>query len=223
MTDARKQRSSSHDKCVLARHIDAKYGAEFANELPAIRRQLGATPFEQRKEGFFGVAGNTFRAFRNKDTQPSVLFAQWGSKLVSTLDAQVLSTRISTREDFLDWHEELSSSLKRLWKRYETQPLSTAHQFKLIDLFVKWLSRHRFEGTNLPQQLAAHANCAIDRQTLVALNLAYSNALPLGTPSMANVSCKAAYDFCQDAIGMFTRKYGGTRLLFDYFVWRRGG
>jgi hypothetical protein len=140
-----------------------------------------------------------------------------------TISPAELAHAIGTRDGFLSWHTSLADSLDLHWTRYQPGSLSFAHRYKLVDLFVKWLSTHDFGAPNLTEALVAHANCALDSQTLGMLNECLSMALPIVNPSMGDIHSRSTYDFCQDLIGEFSAHYGGTRLLFDYFAWRPGG
>ena len=48
-------------------------------------------------------------------------------------------------------------------------------------------------------------------------------ALPIRKPSMGDIHSENTYAFCQTLITNFATHFGGSRLLFDYFAWRRGG
>jgi hypothetical protein len=195
---------------------------QFGRELPTLRRAIGVKPFQDRDEQF-GVAGETFRALRGLEIQPSVLYRTWAAALCNELDTLNLLENLGSRDAFLTWHSTLVNELSEHWRKHGGGELSFAHKNKLIDLLIKWLSSHDFGSVGVSTGFVAHANCALDRQTLTKLNECLSYALPMPAPSMGHISCKNTYDFCQSVILDFAGQIGGTRLLFDYFAFRRGG
>lgn len=197
-------------------------GAAFARRLPGLRRKLGAVDISNRKAGY-GVAGNTFRAYQGWDNRPSDIYNGWAEKITESLEPKTLAKNISTRDGFLGWHAELSTSLERRWRYYEGSIPDLAHRLKLVDLFIKWLSAHSFGDPKFVVALERNANCALDSQTLAKMSQAYSNALPLGNPTMGNITNMRAYLLCQELIQRFSFRFGGSRLMFDYFAWKRGG
>jgi hypothetical protein len=197
-------------------------GAAFARRLPVLRRKLGAVDISHRSSGY-GVAGNTFRAYPGWGNRPSDIYNGWAERITKSLDPKSLAKEIATRDGFLDWHTALSISLERRWRHYEGTVPDLAHRLKLIDLFVKWLSSHNFREPQFLAALERNGNCALDSQTLRKMNQAYSNALPIGKPSMGNITNVRSYLLCQDLIQRFSVRFGGSRLLFDYFAWRKGG
>ncbi|VAW77598.1 hypothetical protein MNBD_GAMMA14-1284 [hydrothermal vent metagenome] len=134
-----------------------------------------------------------------------------------------MTKRIESREGFLEWHEFLLASLERRWRYYEGGVPDLAHRLKLVDLFIKWLSGYDFGEPRFIEALEHNAHCALDSQTLHKMNICYSNALPIARPSMGNIANMRSYLLCQDLIDRFATRFGGTRLLFDYFAWRKGG
>lgn len=202
-------------------YFSSERGEAFANALPALRQRVGVIPFAQRSS-HFGVAGNTFRAYRGWQREPSKVYRKWAEGICNTLDAPSLAVRVASAEGFRGWHASLAELLQVHWTDQQGGVLSFAHQHKLIDLFVKWLSAHDFGCQQLSQSLVSHANCALDSQTLQKLNECLSMALPISNPSMGDIHSRQTYSFCQNLIERFATQYGGTRLLFDYFAWRRG-
>jgi hypothetical protein len=206
----------------ISRHFSTELGVAFAKALPALRKNIGSTQFRP-SESSFGVAGNTFRAYRGWSRPPSEVYRLWAKRTHARLDPSSLARQLSCQKGFDIWHKSLADSLQRHWVKAQGGPLSFAHQHKLIDLFVKWLSAHDFGCMQLSASLVSHANCALDSQTLRKLNECVSMALPLSNPSMGDIHSRHTYAFCQGLIDSFATYHGGTRLLFDYYAWRRGG
>jgi hypothetical protein len=40
---------------------------------------------------------------------------------------------------------------------------------------------------------------------------------------MGHIANRHTYDSCQEIIDEFSKAYGATRLLFDYYAWKAGG
>jgi len=134
-----------------------------------------------------------------------------------------LAATLSTPESFQTWHDSLANSLQKHWYRHEHRRLSFAHQYKLTDLFIKWLSRHDFGSPQVSLGFEKYANCALDRQTLAKLNECLSLALPMPAPSMGHILGPTTYRFVQSAVAAFSAHCEGTPLLFDYYAWKKGG
>lgn len=206
----------------LPDYFSSKHGKAFARALPELRQRIGRTPIAQHNSDF-GVGGNTFRAYRDWHLPPSSVYREWADGVLTNLDAQLLAVQTATVDGFRSWHASLADSLQAHWTAQQGDSLSFAHQHKLIDLFIKWLSGHDFSVPRLTDAFMLYGNCALDSQTLGKLNECLSLALPLTKPSMGDIHSRRTYDFCQTLIGCFAHHYGGTRLLFDYFAWRPGG
>lgn len=102
---------------------------------------------------------------------------------------------MATAEGFHRWHASLAESLQADWTARQGTALSFAHQHKLIDLFIKWLSRYDFDCAQLTDAFMSHANCALDSQTLAKLNDCLSSALPIKRPSMGDIHNEQTYKF----------------------------
>ncbi|WP_139826247.1 hypothetical protein [Derxia lacustris] len=202
-------------------YFSVKHGKEFAKSLPNLRKELGCIPFAEHDSGY-GVGGDTFRALRKLQVPPSKVYQDWAAITCKNINPRLLSKSLATG-GFQDWHTMLAESLQQRWISRQNEPLSFAHQHKLIDLFVKWLSRHDFENKKLTKLLELHSNSALDSRVLSNLNACLSHALPLTKPSMGDIHCRETYDFCQKLIESFASYYGGTKLLFDYFSWKKIG
>jgi len=205
----------------LTTFFSQEHGERFRSALPTLREQLAVTPFGERDD-HFGVAGNTFRAFRNHQVQPSVAYREWAKQICDHLDPRSLAHSLNEASAFSIWHSALAESLQTHWRSRQGAELSFAHLHKVIDLFVKWLSKHDFNQPRLTEAFVAHGNCALDSQSLTTINECLSLALPLTNPSMGDIHNRMTYDFCQGLITSFAHRFGGTRLLFDHYAWKYG-
>lgn len=206
----------------LSDYFSQQHGDAFARALPALQQRVGCIPFGQRGRDF-GVAGNTLRAYRGWPHPPSRVYREWAENVCADLNASLLGEQVATPKGFRGWHASLAKSLQLHWENQQANALSFAHQYKLIDLFVKWLSGYDFGSNQLTKALVLHGNCPLDSKSLAKLNECLSLALPIANPSMGDIHSEKTYEFCQGLIGSFAHHYGGTRLLFEYFAWPQGG
>ncbi len=206
----------------ISNYFDPSLCEKFRHDIPKLRALIGSKKFEPVGSNY-GVGGNTFRAYTGWNEPPSKVYRLWAAKVCARLDVCSLEHQLSTREGFDKWHEELAETLQNDWQKQQGRYLSFAHQYKLIDLFIKWLSSHDLSSQKLAEIFLHKANCALDSQTLSKLNKCLSMALPITKPSMGDIHSKNTYMFCQNLIEKFSAHAGGTRLLFDYFAWRKGG
>jgi hypothetical protein len=207
-------------KKAMESYISRRKQREFARALSSIRREIGASE-DIDLDGSFGVEGSTFRAYRGWRRSPSEIYQSWAQKHTKLILRRLPTDKISSRRGFIEWHSALHMSLKRHWSRNEGRQLSIAHGYKLIDLFVKHLSRHQFADMRFVPMLVRNANCPLDQKTIRELNLCYSRILPIrSSPSMGDIHSQETYDFCQAMISVFCKECGGSRLLFDFWAWR---
>ena len=206
----------------LSHYFAPELQREFTEALPDLRAQLGRLPFA-RRDRQLGVGGETFRAYRNWTYPPSTTYRTWAAQVCKRLSPQYLQQQLISQTAFDAWHTSLATSVQDQWRITEGKDLSFAHQHKLVDLFIKWLSGYDFGTPIISAGFEAHAKCALDRQTLQKLNECLSTALPMPAPSMGHILTKTTYLFCQELIAEFSMSCGGTPLLFDYFAWKRGG
>lgn len=211
-----------HRMSPFSSYFDPKQAAAFRKALPNLNRQLGKIPFEDRKSTY-GVAGETFRAYTGWSNKPSETYRDWAESICNRITVEQLLQHLKARDEFRAWHDKLAKSLQKHWYRIERRRLSYAHLYKLVDLFVKWLSRHQFGNSEITSGFSNFANCALDRQTLKKLNQCLSLALPMPAPSMGHILGPKTYQFSQEAIAAFSLHCGATPLLFDFYAWKRGG
>jgi hypothetical protein len=203
----------------LSKYYSLKVGPEFTRKIPSIRKEIGGTPFSLKSEGF-GVGPNTYRALSGYSLPPSQVYRAWAESTCMSLNNVALKRFLRDKSSFGKWHASLADSLNSFWSEKQGCSLSFAHQQKLIDLFVKWLSQYTFSG-EVTEGFIAFANCAVDSRILSTLNEGLSYALPITKPSMGDIRNEHTYLFCQELITEFATNFGGTPLLFDYFAWPR--
>lgn len=204
----------------LQKYFDEHEGKKFSDSISNLKAQIGRHT-EIRLDGNFGVTGSTFRAFRAQRLPPSIIYRNWARKTTKLIieDPSKININIISSENFKNWRRCIAEDLQVEWVKHQNAKLSFAHSNKLIDLFIKWLSEHSLNKSDLPQTFSQNANCALDRKSLGKLNQCLRHALPIKNPSMGDIHTEATYIFCQEAITLFSEFYGGTRLLFDFYAW----
>jgi len=198
------------------------HSREFRRFARQVRRELGREPFELRSANY-GVGANTFRALGVYGEAPSKVYQAWAKAVCDRLDPVELAKQISSRAGFERWHASLAVTLERRWRKaYPGRPLSVAHKYKLVDLFIKWLSRYDHGCTEFTNALVDHANCPLDSQALAKLNACLKHALPISSPRMGDIKTEQTYQFCQALVEGFAVSNGASKLLFDYYAWKSG-
>ena len=205
----------------LKKYISKEIAKEFSRKLPKLQTKTGKIPITKHQSDY-GISGNTFRAFRGFKHQPSYVYRAWAKSITTSIAGRHIAQKACSRDSFLKWHRELTESLQKYWKKKQGKRLSFAHCFKCVDLYISWLVTHNFGEASVSVALEKVANCPLDSQILKKLNLCYSNALPMGNPSMGHIANENTYEFCQNLIGVFAENCGGSRLLFDRFAYKRG-
>ncbi len=169
----------------------------------------------------FGVGGNTFRALTGFNNPPSKTYRQWAYKRTKLILKR--GAVIANQQDFEKLHKTLCRSIKIHWgKREKKKKLEFAHQYKMVDLYFKWLCANAAcheSRRDLSDAILEFGHCPLDKNSLTKLNECLSLALPIKNPSMGSIHNKKTYDFCQSLIKEFTKCCGGTPLLFDFYVW----
>jgi len=205
--------------------IENSDSKKYQKLLPKIKEKVGKLDWNSRADSC-GVAGNTFRAYGayvKEGSRPSDTYRKWTEKQNKSI-LKLSPESISSQEDFENWHRKLAESLQRHWQKVEDgKQLSVAHKYKLVDLYIKWLTQHKLPEPELNNIFIQFAHCALDSQILAKINYHLDGLLPIAKPSMGCIATENAYAFCQAVIRDYCNSVGGTPLLFDYYAWQRGG
>lgn len=218
----------------IGSYVDPKEKKKFEEAIPRIRANwIAKTKWDDHHPNF-GVGSNTLRAFGNYGLKPGEAYREWAARQCETIfgrDKEALGTlrkSLTSQQKFEEWHALIAKSLQIAWKHKQKKKgidkaggISIAHKYKLVDLFLKWLSRHDF-GDNgaFARLLERYAHCALDKYTLEKINACLGGALPLKNPTMGHVHTENTYLYCQELIREYCRlTKDGTPLLFDFFAW----
>src|SRR3990172_7248185 len=172
-------------------------GTDFKASLPRLRKKIRAESFDPN-DSIYGIAGNTFRAFRGFK-KPSRTYRSWARSITE-------------------------NAIKNHWKKEQDNEPSFAHTYKMVDLYLKWLCSNEKCPEKLANSIIKYGYCALDSQILKKLNEALSYALPIRirNPSMGDITNENTYEYCQSLIMDFAENFNGYRLLFDYYAWVPG-
>jgi len=196
-------------------------GENFSFQINDLKKLSRSEAFDENKSKF-GVAGNTFRAFSGYPKKPSLVYREWAKKQTAKI-LNTASLGFTSQTEFDEWHNELFKSLQNHWKRNQNKDLNLAHSYKLVDLYIKWLSKNSKCSKKLCSSILKYGYCALDSQIIYTLNQCLSGALPIKNATMGHIGNQNTYDYCQDLIKNFSEHYNGSRLLFDYYAWKPGG
>jgi hypothetical protein len=168
----------------------------------------------------YGVAGNTFRAFR-KVRKPSLIFRTWAKRVLESKRFRRALLDATTRSRFEKLHTLLAVSLDRHWSKAVKKPLSLAHRYKLVDLFLMSAARRDLGDDRRNRNLIRFAHVPMDSKVLSALDRLFSGILLAQGRTMGHMRTPEAYGFYQTLIIKFMRPLQEAPLYFDYFAWPR--
>lgn len=207
----------------IRNYIDHEKANAFRKAIVGIQNERVGVKSLQRHDSTYGVGGNTFRALRKLPERPSVVYRGWAESVFDRLATGEMHRSLRDQASFDQWHYKFAESLNSYWQQHQGQPLSVAHRYKFVDLYLKWVSELSLPNRADNEALISYGHCALDSQTLCALNSHLSGALPFKTIAMGDVHSETTYKFCQELCRTYCSIVGGTPLLFDYYVWKRGG
>jgi len=172
---------------------------------------------------FFGITGSTFRAYQNKKRPPSEVYREWArttlNGVVETTDAE----KYKNKDEFENWSLGLLRSLDSYWSEQQEEELKPAHLYKMRDLFLRFLCMHKSCPETLARSILQYGNSPLDSQSLAKLNECLKFSLPMENPSMKSVTNENSYNFCQQIIEAIAKKAGGSKLMFDFWAYKKGG
>ena len=164
----------------------------------------------------WGIDGSTFRAFRGFSTSPSKLYKAWvdkhGLRKINEL------TRPYTRKSFEDLHCNLVRSLEQYWKRKSDRQLTIAQKFKVVDLFIKAISRSNSMTQPVNEFLVQYGHIPLDKYSLNAVKELFYGIVVCNEPRMGNIEDKETYTFIQSQIYLLTSKSKVPNLYFDVYA-----
>jgi hypothetical protein len=204
----------------LSEFLVARWVAMYAAYLPTARALWNNYDLETSQ---FGVESSTTRGIPTGSrgaTGPQELYRAWARpQLEAMLADTTLPDRISTPEAFDAWHAGLAASLTSHWNAASLVPLSIAHRYKLLDLFVRWLRIQAPVAPALAARCEQFGHIPLDRKSLHVLSETFGGIGLSGPFSMGDVHTEGAYLFYQVLAREVCARAGGSPLLFDVFCW----
>jgi len=170
----------------------------------------------------FGIEGNTFRAFRNYSLSPSKTYRNWikENKIIENFKNDINS--IDSLSSFKSFHQKLSNNFSEYWFKKQKQELTIAQNFKLIDLFVKYMSRVKINGyKSINKNLCNFGNIPLDKFSFAAIKTNFYGIIISKNPSMGDICDIETYDFIQDQINYLMIDLKLPNLFFDYYAWNK--
>lgn len=205
---------------------------EFQTEAELVKR-LGDTKTVNAARSFFaqrspsiahavhtGVAGNTFRAFRNLPVQPSVTFRTWATNYVSsTLDSL---TSISDGQSYAQYVHNATDTLCAEWRRMTGSDMGYGRGAKLFNLVLKKFACLSSLSEDQRSALIDLQHIPLDSYTIIGLRaIAPELAIPKN-PTMKFVETPAQYAEFQAVIRAITKKAGVPAIYYDVLAWDMG-
>lgn len=205
---------------------------EFQTEAELVKR-LGDTKTVNAARSFFaqqspsithvvesGVAGNTFRAFRNLPARPSVTFRTWATNYVSnTLDS--LSS-ISDGQSYAQYVHNGANSLCTEWRRITYSEMGYGRGAKLFNLVLKKLACLLSLSEDHRSTLIDLLHVPLDSYTIIGLRaIAPELSIPKNA-TMKFVKTPAQYAKFQAVIRAIAKKAGVPPIYYDVLAWDMG-
>lgn len=190
----------------------------------------------------FGVEQSTLRSISTgldgPQHGPLCVYNEWAASQIGLLSKDRSRwPLLHQREEFEQWHAELTKSLCAHWNARSLQiaalrsqakgetvepvnaELSIAHRYKLVDLFVRWLRMKSEQAPVLAAACLANGHIPLDRKSLHVLSETFGGLGLRGPFSMGDVHTSGAYEFYQALARAVCAEAGGSPLLFDVFAW----
>ncbi len=167
----------------------------------------------------YGVGGSTFRSYVGFKNPPSIIFRAWAKSTGFSTRILKRMDSIEAYEDFQKIHSTLVRSLQRHWVPEQRKELSQARLYKLIDLFVKAVSRSDTNFSHVNRNLVQYGHIPLDRFSLLAVKKCFSGIIVSRSPSMGDLEDNQTYKFIQSQIKELMKACKLPNLYFDYYAW----
>ncbi len=181
----------------------------FAQQSPSIAHIVGT-----------GVAGNTFRAFRNLPVRPSVTFRTWATNyLTDTLHS--LST-ISDGQSYARYVHNATNNLCEEWRRISGTEMGYGRGAKLFNLALKKFACLTSLSEKQRSTLISLQHIPLDSYTIIGLRaIAPDLSIPKGA-TMKFIETPDQYTAFQAVIRSIADKAGVPPIYYDVLAWDMG-
>ena len=167
-----------------------------------------------------GVAGNTFRAFRNLPVQPSVAFRDWATNYVTSTIHSLSS--ISDSQSYAQYVHNATNSLCTEWRRITSSEMGYGRGAKLFNLVLKKFAclSSLSEGQRLTLINLQHI--PLDSYTIIGLRAIAPNLSIPKSATMKFIETPAQYAEFQAVIRAIAKKAGVPSIYYDVLAWDMG-
>lgn len=167
-----------------------------------------------------GVAGNTFRAFRNLPVQPSVTFRTWATKYI-TDTLHCLST-ISDAQSYAQYVHDATNNLCAEWRRITGSEMGYGRGAKLFNLVLKKFACLSSLSEEQRSTFIDLQHIPLDSYTIIGLRaIAPQLSIPKNA-TMKFVETSAQYAEFQVVISAIAKKAGVPPIYYDVLAWDMG-
>ncbi len=192
---------------------------KFGNEFSFPRDKLSKNEIVRNS-----VASNIFRAFRNLEVGPSIIYRQWASDNFDTIVTELAS--VSSHTDYYKYIEKWGDSLIQRWMEETLIPdnyLMYGPALKMVNLLIKWIQiseAHRQPDKIKYQQVPFDSFSLKPIRPIIneLTGLSYKIIIPTNA-SMAFVNTPQMYTILMDSIYKLTKLAKISPIVYDYWCW----
>lgn len=167
-----------------------------------------------------GVAGNTFRAFRNLPVQPSVAFRTWATNYIEkTFNS--LST-ISDGPTYAQYVHDATNNLCSEWQRVTNSDMGYGRGAKLFNLVLKKFACLSSLSENQRLTLIDLQHVPLDSYTIIGLRAIAPRLSIPKSATMRFVETPAQYAEFQAIIREIAKKADVPPIYYDVLAWDMG-
>lgn len=167
-----------------------------------------------------GVAGNTFRAFRNLPVTPSVTFRTWATNYIENT-FHVLST-ISDEHSYALYVHDATNNLCSEWKRITKSDMGYGRGAKLFNLVLKKFACLSSLSEEQRSTLVNLQHIPLDSYTIIGIrSIAPRLSIPKNA-TMKFIETTAQYEEFQAIIRAIAKKTGVPPIYYDVLAWDMG-
>ena len=204
----------------------------FKTELELIQRLRDKKTLSAAKEFFSndslniddivitGVAGNTFRAFRNLPVKPSVTFRNWAKHYIKQTFSSV--SNLATKSTYSKYVHEATLSLCSEWSRLTGTEMGYGRGAKLFNLVLKRFACLQTLTHRQKKQLISLQHVPLDSYTIIGLrSVAPELSIPRNA-TMKYIETPNQYMAFQKRIATITKKASVPAIYYDILAWNMG-
>lgn len=164
-----------------------------------------------------GVAGNTFRAFRNLPVRPSVAFREWTVVYIQQSFNQILQA--PTPQSYSGYIHDASIALCRYWQQATNSEMGYGRAAKLLNLVLKKLACLSSLSAQQRQRLIELQHVPLDSYTIVGLrDIEPDLAIPRSA-TMRHIQSPQQYIEFQCRISAIAAQAGVPAIYYDILAW----